>query len=117
MRLGLGHIKIFIDNYYDCLALTDIELSTALGKEVKVDMEVVKYKAELKKYADGEISLNPMGLVFLGKDKKGKAKRFLFQASEVERYTVAQYTNFIVHMNNSKKKNEGDKAKLKKVMS
>lgn len=32
--LGLTHIKIFIDNYYECLALTDLELATAKGLEV-----------------------------------------------------------------------------------
>lgn len=25
--LGFAHIKLFIDNYYDCLALTDVELT------------------------------------------------------------------------------------------
>lgn len=55
LRLGIGHIKIFIENYYDCLALTDVELSTALGKEVKVDMVVVKSQADLMKFDDGEI--------------------------------------------------------------
>ncbi|KAL7582500.1 hypothetical protein Lser_V15G44572 [Lactuca serriola] len=75
LRLRLGHIKIFIDNYFDCLALTDVELASALGKEVKVEMEATKSQAELKKYSDGEICLKPFGIVFLGKDKKGKAKR------------------------------------------
>ena len=45
LRLGFGHIKIFIDNYYDCLALTDLELASALRKEVKVAMEVTKSQA------------------------------------------------------------------------
>ncbi|KAL7610282.1 hypothetical protein Lser_V15G13610 [Lactuca serriola] len=117
LRLGLGYIKIFIDNYYDCLALIDVELSTALGKKVKVAMEVTKSQSELKKYVDGEICLKPLGLVFSGKDKNGKAKRFLFQENEVERYTTAQYTNFMVRMNNYTKNNDGDKAELKKVMS
>ena len=77
-RLGLAHIKIFINNYYECLALTDVELATAKGLEVKVRMEVTKNQAELKKFVDGEICLKPFGLVFVGMDKNGKAKRFLF---------------------------------------
>ena len=93
-RLGLAHIKIFINNYYECLALTDVELATAKGLEVKVPMEATKTQVELKKYANEEICLKPFGLVFTGKDKNGKAKRFLFQACEVERYTTSQYTNF-----------------------
>ena len=41
-RLGLAHIKLFIDNYYECLALTDVELATEKGLEVKVPMEPTK---------------------------------------------------------------------------
>ncbi|CAI9299023.1 unnamed protein product [Lactuca saligna] len=80
LRLGLGHVKIFIDNYYDCLSLTNVEFASALGKEVKVAMEVSKHW-------------------------------------KIERYTTAQYTNFIVRMNNCKKNNKGDKIELKKVMT
>ena len=96
--------------------MTDVKLSTVLGKEVKLAMEVTKSQAELKKYSNREICLKPLGLVFAGKDKNGKAKRFLFQANEVERYTTVQYTKFMVRMNNCKKNNDGDKAELKKVM-
>ena len=49
-------------------------------------MEATKTQAELKKYADGEICLKPFGLVFTRKYKNGKAKRYLFQACEVERF-------------------------------
>ena len=35
-RFGFAHIKIFIDNYYDCLALTDEELASGLGRKVTV---------------------------------------------------------------------------------
>ena len=76
LRLGLAHIKMFIDNYYDFLALIDVELASTLGKKVNVAMEASKTQAELKKYTDGEICLKPFGLVFSGKDKHGKAKRF-----------------------------------------
>ena len=116
-RLGLAHIKIFFDNYYECLALTDVELATTKGLTVKVSKELPLTQPELKKYAGGEICLKPFVLVFAGKDKNGKSKRFLFQASEVERYTKSQYTIFIDRMNNYKKNNEGDKKELKKIIS
>ena len=56
-------------------------------------------------------------MVFSGRDTKGKPKKFLFKVSEIERYTSAQYTNFIVRMNNCKRNNEGDKKELKKVIN
>ena len=34
LKLGLGHIKLFIDNYYDCLAMTDVELVATMEKEL-----------------------------------------------------------------------------------
>ena len=80
-------------------------------------MEVTKTQFELKKYVDGEISLQPFGLVFAGKDKNRKVKRFVFHVSEVERYMKNQHTNFMVRMNNYRKNNDGDKAKLKRFMS
>lgn len=33
LHLGFGHIKLFIDNYYDSLALTDVDLDASVGKE------------------------------------------------------------------------------------
>ncbi|CAI9285816.1 unnamed protein product [Lactuca saligna] len=72
---------------------------------------------ELKKFADGEICLKPSGIVFAGKDKAGKVKRFLFQASEVETYSTSQYANLSVRMNHYKKNNEGDKKEMKKIIS
>ena len=116
-RLGLGHLKIFIDNYYDFLALIDEELASGVGRKVNVSMEPTKPQQELMKYVDGEICLKPFGMVFAGKDTKGKAKRFLFQVAEIERYTTSQYTNFIVRMNNCTKNNDGDKKELKKIIT
>ena len=86
-----------------------MELASVMGNEVNVAMEATKIQVELKKYDDGEICLKPFGLVFAGKDNNGKARRFLFQACEVERYTTSQYTKFIVRMNNCLKTNQGDK--------
>ena len=116
-RFGFAHIKIFIDNYYDCLALTDEELASDLGRKVTVSWESTLPQTELMKYADGEICLKPFGMVFAGKDTKGKPKKFLFKVSEIERYTTSQYTNFIVRMNNCTKNNEGDRKELKKIIT
>lgn len=115
--LGLAHIKLFIDNYYDCLALTDVELALAMGKEITVHQSLLKSQANLKKCVDGEICLKPLGIVFVGKSKKGKNTKFLFQACDVERYTTTDYTNLLVRMNSCKKNNDGDKVRLKNVMN
>ena len=117
LHLGLGHIKLFIDNYYDCLALTDVDLALSMGKEIIVPQSVLKIQADLKMYVDWEICMKPLGIFFVGKSKKGKQTNFLFQSCDVERYTTAKYTNLIVHMNSCKKNNDRDKSKLKKVMN
>ena len=77
-KLEVTHIKIFIENYYECLALTDVELSTTKGLEITAPMAPSKTQADLKKYVDGKIYLKSFGLVFSGKDKPGKSKWFLF---------------------------------------
>ena len=115
--LGCRHIKIFLENYFECLAQTDVELATVKGFDITAPMAPTKKQVELKKYEDGEICLKPLGIVFAGKDKAGRAKRFLFQTSEVERYSNSQYTNLIVRMNHCKKNSEGDKKEIKKVIS
>ena len=116
-KVGFAHVKTYIDNYFDCLALTDEELANVLGREVKVPWEDTLTQSALSKYVVGEICLKPFGMVFSGRDTKGKPKKFLFKASEIERYNSSQYTHFIVRMNNCKKNNEGDKKDLKKVIS
>ena len=75
-KLGVAHIKIFIENYYECLALTDVELATTKGMEIKSPMAPSKTQAELKKYVDGEICSKPLGLVFAGKTKLEKRSDF-----------------------------------------
>ena len=115
LHLGLGHIKLFIDNYYDCLALADVELTFSMGKEITVPQLVLKIQADLKMYVDWEICMKQLGIFFVGKSKKGKQTKFLFQSCDVERYTTSLYTNLIVCMNSCKKNNEADKAELKKV--
>ena len=88
-----------------------------MDRKESVAMEPSKIQLGLKKFVDGEICLKPFGLVFAGKETKGKAKRFLFQVGEIERYTTSQYTNFIVRMNSCTKNNDGDKKELKKVLT
>lgn len=117
LRLGLGHLKLFMDNCYDCLTSTDIELAISLGKEVLVPQSLVKIKAKLIAYDDGEICLKPYGIVFVGKGKNGKQSTFLFHTNNVERYTTGQYTNLIVRINSCKKNSEEDKAEMRKIMN
>ncbi|CAI9294637.1 unnamed protein product [Lactuca saligna] len=42
--IGVAHIKVFIDNYYDFLAITDIELAIAINKTSKVPQSLLKGK-------------------------------------------------------------------------
>ena len=58
--LGLAHIKIFIDNYFNCLALTDVELALTIGKRITVPQSILKSKADFIPYDDGEICLKPL---------------------------------------------------------
>lgn len=34
--IGFSHIKVFIDNYYDCMEVMDIELAMAVNRTSKV---------------------------------------------------------------------------------
>lgn len=47
LHLGFSYIKVFIDNYYDCRALTDVELAASIGKEIIVPQEKVISEAQL----------------------------------------------------------------------
>lgn len=40
--LGHAHVKLFIDNYYDCLALSDIEMELAIRRKVTVSQSIQK---------------------------------------------------------------------------
>ena len=77
---------------------------------------MLKIEASLKFYEDGEICLKSLGIVFIGKKKKGKITMFLFQVCDGERYTTSHYTNFIIRMNSCVKNNESDKPKIRKVV-
>ena len=74
--IGLAHIKLFIDNYYEYLALADVELALANGKQIALPQSMLKIQASLKSYEDGEICLKPLGIVFVGKIRKGRLKSF-----------------------------------------
>lgn len=77
--IGFAHIKAFIDNHYDCLAVTDIELAIAVNRTSKVPQLMLKGHVSLKDYVDGEIVHKPLGVVFLGKNKNGKMTKFFFK--------------------------------------
>lgn len=66
--IGFAHIKLFIDNYYEYLALTNVELALAIGKHITVPQPMLKSQASLKSYEDGEICLKPLGIMFVGKN-------------------------------------------------
>ena len=58
--IGFAHIKVFIHNYYDCLAMTDIELAMVVNRTSKVPQSMLKGKGSLKDYEDGEIIHKPL---------------------------------------------------------
>lgn len=89
-----------------------MELDLAFGNQVTVPQSMLNGQGSLKNYEDGEIYMKPLGNVFVGKNKKEKNTKFLFQACDVESYTSSQYTNLMVHMNSCKKNNYGDNAKI-----
>lgn len=74
-------------------------------------------KASLKNLEDGGITLNPLGIVFLGKNKKGNNSKFPFQVCDVERYTTAHYTNLLVRMNSCEKNNDKEKAQIQNIVN
>lgn len=84
--LGFSHIKLFLDNYYDCFAMIDVELALTLVKQVTVPQSLLKGAKNLKNYDDGEIFLKPLGIVFVGKNKNNNITKFLFKVEDVERY-------------------------------
>lgn len=61
------HIKLSIHNYYENLVLTDVELALAIRMEIIVPQSLLKRKADMKHYVDGEICLKPLGIVFVGR--------------------------------------------------
>ena len=65
--LGFGHIKAFLDSYYEYLAITDNDLVIAIKKTVKVPQTLAKAKLNINEFEDGEIIHHPYGVVFGGK--------------------------------------------------
>ena len=115
--LGFTHIKGFIDGYYGALSLTDIELATTFRKQIYVPQSMLRNQTNLKDYEDGEICLKPLGIVFVGKNKKGNNTKFLFQVCDVERYNSCQYINLMVQMNSCAKNNDKEKAETRKIVN
>ena len=111
------NLKIFIDGYYGALASTDINLDTTLGKKVYVPNSRIKNQSLLKNYEDGEICLKPLGIVFVGKNKKGPVTKFLFQMDDIEKYTSSHYTNFLIRMKSCAKNSDKEKAKIQKMFN
>lgn len=93
---GFAYIKVFIDNYNDCLAMKDIKLAMVVNRSSKVPHSMLKGQGSLKDYEDGEIVHKCLGVVFVGKNKNNQITNFLFQVCDVERCTNSQYTIWFV---------------------
>lgn len=61
--------------------------------------------------------MKPLGIGFIGKNKKSNNTKFPFQVCDTERYTTPHYTNLMVRMNNCEKNNEKEKAEIRKVIN
>lgn len=107
----------FIGGYYASLALTNVELAKVLGKEVEIPQTMLMTKVNINKLEDGEITLKPLGIAFVGKNKKGKYSKFLFQVCDVERYTTSHYANLLVSMKSCNKKMEKRRQKIRKIVN
>lgn len=114
--IGFAHIKLFINDYYDCLGMTDVELALAMNRTVTVPQSMLKGQGSLKNFEDGEICLKPLGVVFVGKNKNKKVTKFLFQVCDVERYMNSQYMNLLVCLNNCMRNTTGDKDEVQKMI-
>lgn len=71
----------------------------------------------MNKIEDGEITLKPLGIAFVAKNKKGNNSKFLFQVCDVERYTTSHYTNLFVQMNSCDRNNDKEKADIRKIVN
>ena len=78
---------------------------------------MLKSKASFKDYEGGDICLNPLGIVFVGKNKKGNNPKFTCQVCDVDRYPTSHYTNLMTRMNSCVKNNEIDKGEIWKVIN
>ena len=78
-NLGCKHIKVFLENYFECLAQTDVELATVKGFDITAPMAPTKKQTELNKYEDGEICLKPLGIFLQEKIKLEELKDFYFK--------------------------------------
>lgn len=76
--IGFGHINAFLDSYYEYLAITDIDLSLAINMTSNVPQSLLKGRMNIDEFEDSEIIHDPFGIVFQGKNKKGKPTKFLF---------------------------------------
>ena len=73
--------------------------------------------ANINKLEDGEITLKPLGIAFVGKNKKGNNSKFLFQVCDVERYTSSHYTNLLVRMNSYNKNKDKEKVEIRNIVN
>lgn len=92
--IGYGHIKAFIDFYYDSLAVIEIDIAMAMNMTSKVPKSLLKVLKDLEKFKDGEIIHKPFGVVIYGNNKKGELRKCLFQTNE--RYTNSHFMNIIL---------------------
>ncbi|CAI9259193.1 unnamed protein product [Lactuca saligna] len=66
--ISFAHIKFFIDNYYDFLEITDIELALTIKKPLKSPQSFLRGKININDYEPCEIIHQPLGVVFQGKN-------------------------------------------------
>ena len=114
--IDFAHTKVFIDSYYDCLTIIDIELAIAMNKTSKFPQSLLKGKINIDKYEDGDIVLKPLGVVFLGKNNNQIMTKFFIKVADVERYMNVQCTSLLVQINNCKKSSGEDNAEIRKTI-
>lgn len=88
-----------------------------MGKQFSVPKSLIKNQTALKDYEDGEICLKPLGIVFVGKNKKGTVTKFMFQMNDIEKYTSLHYTTLLIRMNSYAQNNDKEKAEIQKMVN
>lgn len=67
-------------------------------------------------FEDGEITHDPLGVVFLGRGRKEGRNMILFHTNYVERYSNQHLSNIMLHIKNYHKNENEDRGETKKII-
>lgn len=85
--VGYAYIKNLIDFHLSHLGLIDVEIAKDYKKPRKNPNAILDV-VDLEQYDDGEIILNPLGVVFQGKKVNGKQKKHFLYTNLKDMYST-----------------------------